>query len=303
MLQLTLYTIVPTVVGALLNAVNTFGISPYSVWYLRFYSIVDIIIYAIIFILPALFIKKFLPISENAVTTQFALPKNFIKIGVCIICLVIFVSNFTQIIQNIISLFGIGFRNADISIPTDWFDVCTLTISLAITPAIVEELLFRKVILNGLLPYGKTFSIITSAILFSLMHSNPSQFVFAFVAGLFFAHIALETKSIFPTMILHFANNFISVIYLTLYGLVPQEEVSSYIVLIADRIIGAAGAIILLIYYKKITPFIKDYLEKTKEENALSPTDFSLVRTSVRIIPLLYLAYVIYLTSRWIYII
>lgn len=302
MLQLTLYTIVPTVVVALLKAVNNFGISEYSVWYSRFYSIVDIIVYAIIFILPAIFISMFLPVSENAVTTEFALPKGFVKIGIGIICFIAFSSNVTQILQNIISLFGIGFKNADISIPTDWFDVFTLTVSLAVTPAIVEELLFRKVILNGLLPYGKTFAIITSSTLFSLMHSNPSQFIFAFVAGVFFAYIALETKSVFPTIILHFANNFISVIYLAIYGLAP-EEASMYIVSVSDILLSAMGVVIMLKCLNKVDLFLKNYFEKTKEENRLSPSDFSLVNTSVRIIPLLYLAYVIYLTSRWIYII
>ena len=85
-------------------------------------------------------------------------------------------------------------------------------IGTAIVPAICEEFLFRGLILSALLPYGKKTAVFGSAVLFALMHQNPAQILYTVVLGIIFAYMALETKSIWGGIILHFANNLISVI-------------------------------------------------------------------------------------------
>lgn len=80
-------------------------------------------------------------------------------------------------------------------------------IEIAILPAIFEELLFRKVMLNGAKKYGTVFSIVFTAIMFGLIHMNIAQAINAVFIGIVFAYIVTKTGSIIPSMILHFVNN------------------------------------------------------------------------------------------------
>jgi membrane protease YdiL (CAAX protease family) len=85
-------------------------------------------------------------------------------------------------------------------------------ISLAIVPALCEEFMFRGCILSNLLPYGKTTAIIGSAVLFSMMHGNPAQFLYTFVGGIMLGYLYVESGSIWPSTFLHLFNNFFSLV-------------------------------------------------------------------------------------------
>jgi len=88
-------------------------------------------------------------------------------------------------------------------------------ISLCITallPAVFEEFTHRGVLLSGLQSRGSEYSaVLISALMFSLMHLNPSQAIFTFFGGLVFAIVAVKFNSIIPAMCVHFANNAIAV--------------------------------------------------------------------------------------------
>ena len=62
-----------------------------------------------------------------------------------------------------------------------------LLITSVLIPAFVEELLFRGAVLSQLLPYGKTVAVLTSAVLFGLMHQNADQFLYTTLAGIVLA--------------------------------------------------------------------------------------------------------------------
>ena len=52
-----------------------------------------------------------------------------------------------------------------------------------IAPA-AEELLFRRLLLRRLRPYGERFALVASALCFGLFHGNLNQFFYAFLLGL-----------------------------------------------------------------------------------------------------------------------
>lgn len=95
-------------------------------------------------------------------------------------------------------------------------------ITLAIIPAIFEELLFRKAILNYCKKFGNLFAIVFSAILFGLIHMNISQGLFAFIIGIILGIIAIKTSSIKITIFLHFLNN----AFVTLQVLLGENSVA-----------------------------------------------------------------------------
>ena len=73
---------------------------------------------------------------------------------------------------------------------------------------LVEELLFRGVILGGLLShYRARWAIIGSAVLFGAAHVNPWQFVPAFAVGLLGGWLVVRTRSLWPSVALHMGYN------------------------------------------------------------------------------------------------
>lgn len=74
---------------------------------------------------------------------------------------------------------------------------------------ILEELVFRGTILNGMLEnYSPRKAILLSAIIFGLVHGKPIQMVSAFLWGLLFGYTFYKTKSIVLVILLHITVNF-----------------------------------------------------------------------------------------------
>lgn len=88
----------------------------------------------------------------------------------------------------------------------------TLAIQVVITAPILEELLFRGIILNGLLSkYKKNYkkAIIISALIFGIAHLNIPQGVNAFIIGIVIGGIYYCTGSMKLSIFAHFINNFL----------------------------------------------------------------------------------------------
>lgn len=79
---------------------------------------------------------------------------------------------------------------------------------LVVVAPVTEEVLFRGLILRGFLAnYSKRRAILLSAFLFAVMHTNPWQFISAFVAGVLLAWMLIETGSLIPCLFAHAVAN------------------------------------------------------------------------------------------------
>lgn len=90
-------------------------------------------------------------------------------------------------------------------------------LSTAVLPAILEEFIIRGVVMQPLRRFGDKFAIIASALIFAIMHGNMVQIPYTVVAGIFMGYLAIATGSIWPSIILHFINNFYSVLVMIAY--------------------------------------------------------------------------------------
>lgn len=73
---------------------------------------------------------------------------------------------------------------------------------------IIEEILFRGIILNGLAKrYSNKMAIITSSLIFGLVHFNVYQLCMAFLFGIFLALLYLKTHSIVLCIFAHVFHN------------------------------------------------------------------------------------------------
>lgn len=129
-----------------------------------------------------------------------------------------------------------------------------LILTLSVTPAIFEELFFRKAIIDFLSPHGKKMALLISALLFGMIHMNLSQGLFAFIIGLIFGGIYLYTNDIKVTMFIHFINNGIGAL-----GMILPES-GAIIVVIALLLICLIGLILLIKFMLK-----KETREKAKQ--------------------------------------
>ena len=145
-------------------------------------------------------------------------------------------------------------------------------ISTALVPAIFEELLMRGCVLGSLLRYSKTGAILFSASVFSLMHANPAQFLYTFAAGILLGTVYVMTGSVWPGVIIHFFNNFLSIVSEL------EFENSEFVVLFADLTVMLAGfaclSVIVLRYGEKIRISLSDRGEGAPGfwKQALRPT-------------------------------
>ena len=80
----------------------------------------------------------------------------------------------------------------------------------AVVAPIVEELIFRKLLLDKVRRFGEIPAILITGIAFGLFHMNLSQFFYAAVLGFIFAYVVLKTNTIKYSILLHMMINFIS---------------------------------------------------------------------------------------------
>lgn len=84
-------------------------------------------------------------------------------------------------------------------------------IAIVVAAPIFEELIFRGIILDGLLrKYSPVKSIIISSLMFGLVHLNPWQFISAFILGLFSGWVYYKTGKLTLSVIVHLVNNLIA---------------------------------------------------------------------------------------------
>lgn len=78
---------------------------------------------------------------------------------------------------------------------------------------ILEEILFRGILLKGLLTSNSPKkAIIISSIFFGLVHGQPGMITGAILLGLFLGYIYYKTNSIGLTILMHFATNLFGII-------------------------------------------------------------------------------------------
>lgn len=153
-----------------------------------------------------------------------------------------------SIAEGIISLlFGIETGSSDIFSMQTGIMAVSLFITSFIVP-VVEEFVFREVLLSILSPFGALFSAMMSSVLFAAVHSAGS-ILYAFVWGMLLSHLS-QTKGIKYSIALHILNNALNVVFASVserIGL-PFKPVYFVVVLITGAV---SIAVILKTHFSK----------------------------------------------------
>lgn len=96
-------------------------------------------------------------------------------------------------------------------------------LAIVVVAPILEEILFRGVILEGLLKnYSPAKAIIWSAVIFGVAHMNMWQTTSAILLGLLIGWVYWKSSSIIPGMVIHFVNNLIG--YIAMINMADANE-------------------------------------------------------------------------------
>lgn len=153
-------------------------------------------------------------------------------------------------------------------------------ILMVVVAPVVEEYVFRKVLVDRTVRYGQGVAIVASGLMFGLFHGNLNQFAYAVVLGAFFAFLYIKTGNLKITIGMHAIINFMgSVISGLLIRMLHYDELqnvdfsdSELVMEIVMNNLGAwmlyalyaflllgivvTGVVLLIVFYKrfKLTP-------------------------------------------------
>ncbi len=106
----------------------------------------------------------------------------------------------------------------------------------AVLGPIVEELIFRKLMIDRLHQYGEAAVIVFTSLCFGLFHGNLAQFLYAGCVGLFLGYVYCKTGKVLHTIIMHILLNTISSSIILLLPLVQEstedKAVLSFLVIV-----------------------------------------------------------------------
>lgn len=122
------------------------------------------------------------------------------------------------------------------------FPVVPALIIYALIPGIVEEFVFRGIILGIYSKVDVRAGILISSLFFALLHFSPGSILYGFLFGVIFALVRISTENILYTMCMHCAFNGVNV----LLSYVNMDSVPKA-VMIAVSVIMIIGFIISLI--------------------------------------------------------
>lgn len=211
-------------------------------------QILQIILSCLMFLVPFTIAAKAYGVRIDQ-TIQFGkakkgtfLPLLLFGIGFC---------SFANIAMNyasrIFEIFGIDYDVDFGDNPLGVFGFLLTFIATAIVPALVEEFACRGIILGLLKKHGEGFAIITSSIVFGIMHGNFEQIPFAVMVGLILGYIYVKTGSIWVSVLVHGINNAVSVIFSYLEGVmtVNMQNLLYLVYLIISMLAAILGVLLL----------------------------------------------------------
>ena len=117
-----------------------------------------------------------------------------------------------------------------------------MVVAFVVLAPVFEELVFRKVLVDKVLPYGEWPAILFSGITFGLFHGNLTQFFYATLLGMVLAYVYIRWGNILYTIGIHACINFLG-------GVLPQlVPAASYFMLL----IVIAGIVFFFAFKKRI---------------------------------------------------
>ncbi len=186
-------------------------------------------------------VKRILPFRHMPASVT--VPSIFLALGCSVIGYAASMS-----LSGFMSLFGLEPVMADIISPGETLPLLIFTLNIAVIAPIVEEVVFRGVIMNTLRRFGDCFALLISSLLFALVHMNLVQIPNAFIMGLVIGYFTLYSGSLWTGIFIHMLNNILTLMLNGLISLLPvQSQMFSMLAVYTFYIAAAIIAFLLLL--------------------------------------------------------
>lgn len=130
-----------------------------------------------------------------------------------------------------------------------------VALKVAVIAPIIEESIFRGIIMNGFVRnYSKFTAVFLSALMFALFHLNPWQFPATFLLGLFVGWIMARTNNLLLCILAHAINNLlvlVSIEYWTELSSLSFFNLSQDVTIKLCGLLMLWGVITLFIFTKR----------------------------------------------------
>ena len=219
--------------------VDSFMSSPYFSIYSLTVSFIPIAISILIFCLVT---KRRLGVISAKPTVD---KKNFTAYTVFGSSAIVLSSVASVLSQKLLDVFS--FKGTEIVIPNGLFATAIFVLANVIIAPIIEETLFRFLILERLRRYGDVFAVLASAFMFSMLHASFTNYAYSFVSGIVYGFLAVYTGSMLSPLIIHILNNAISVVLVLLEQTVSKQlcDLIYTSILVVISVISIIGFILL----------------------------------------------------------
>ena len=147
------------------------------------------------------------------------LPSLFIALGVSVIGYAASVA-----VSAFLGIFGLQPVMADLSFPQEPVSAAIFVLNITIVAPLVEEIVFRGIILNLLRRFGDSLALLLSSILFAAVHMNLVQMPNAFIMGLVIGYFTLCTGSLWTGVLIHILNNSLVLLLNDFMVMVPESQ-------------------------------------------------------------------------------
>lgn len=218
------------------------------------YYICSWIFFAISILLPSLIICRY--IGTSAPKFQLS-PRFSLWRGASLMCLVIVLSLAVTTLLDALGLESLY----NSSLPQGAAELILSAVTSIIVAPILEELFFRGVVLQSLLPFGERTAILFCAASFALAHHSLYNLAAPFLAGCVFG-VFSQRYGFWSAVMLHSLNN--AVAFAGLLGIAKLNVVLIYLIL--------AGALASLFGLHKKSVSLFAFF--AKKEHPRSPLDF-----------------------------
>lgn len=170
-----------------------------------------IVIQILVFVMPTLFYSRLTSLSFSKKVNLRLFPPTKIVLIVGLLGVMIFGSLTVSLLWS--SLIDIP---SDGGIPISIYSMNPVYVIAAfcVVPAVCEEFVFRGVLLSEYSTYGPLAAISITSILFAMSHFSLTEFPTRIFCGIILSAALYMTKSLFAPMLLHLANNLVSVFLL-----------------------------------------------------------------------------------------
>ncbi len=207
----------------------------------------ELILYLLSILLPICFLRFFLKDAQVDVVVHKLPDKKLWRYAVPLTLTVVVLSGIgSRFLDDLLFDLHIVSLTPNNMLPGNNISLVFYMIRVMFLPAVLEEYLFRGLVLHSLRRYGDTFAVVLTSVFYGMIQYTVIRNLSGFVFGLVLGYFVLRTGSLLTAVVGHLCASAVSsVIILTQHFLPSHYELMENIIFIVILVAGIVSFILL----------------------------------------------------------